>query len=53
MQLVLRPGNIFTKSLDFGEYGFGRCDPDEGTGFAIVALDEFIDFAGQFPDVGE
>lgn len=53
VNLVLRPGNIFTKSLDFSEYGFGGGDPDERTGLLIVVLDEVMDIAGQIADVGE
>ena len=49
-ELVLCPGNIFVKSFDLREYGFGRGDPDEGRGLAIPAGDEFIDLAGQLPD---
>lgn len=50
---MFHPGDKCTKLFDLGKDGVGGGDPDEGSGLAILSLNEAIDFLDEFLNVGE
>lgn len=50
---MFHPEDKCTKSFDLGKDEVGRGDPGEGSGLAVVSLNEGIDFLDEFLNVGK